>query len=72
MSGKESVIILLNMSHPHWSELTKEESILNFIRHCAYDGVAEWKTCFKLGKIEPDTVKLIKDQLLRSTFDMAN
>ena len=70
--SEDFVIIVLNLSHPHWRELTKQESILNFIRHCAYDGVAEWKSYFTIGKIEPDTVKLIKDNLLRSTFEVAD
>jgi hypothetical protein len=60
-----SVIVIINLSHPHWSELTNNESILNFIRHCTYDGVAESKAFFVTGRIEPDTVKLIKDNLLR-------
>jgi len=63
--SETSVIIIINLAHPHWAELTKDESILNFIRHCTYDGVAEWKAYFQTGKIEPNTVKLIKDNLLR-------
>jgi hypothetical protein len=63
--SETSVIVIINLAHPHWSQLTKDESILNFIRHCAYDGVAEWKAYFMTGKIEPNTVKLIKDNLLR-------
>lgn len=63
--SETSVIVIINLAHPHWSQLTHDESILNFIRHCAYDGVAEWKVYFKTGKIEPDTVKLVKDNLLR-------
>jgi hypothetical protein len=58
-------IVIINLSHPHWAQLTNNESILNFIRHCTYDGVAESKAFFVRGKIEPDTVKLIKDNLLR-------
>ncbi len=63
--SKTSVIVIINLAHPHWAQLTKSESITNFIRHCAYDGVSEWKSYFATGKIEPDTVKLIKDNLLR-------
>lgn len=63
--SEKSVIVIINLAHPHWSQLTKAESILNFIRHCTYDGVSEWKAYFMTGKIEPDTVKLIKDNLLR-------
>jgi hypothetical protein len=63
--SETSVIVIINLAHPHWSQLTNDESITNFIRHCAYDGVSEWKAYFATGKIEPDTVKLIKDNLLR-------
>jgi hypothetical protein len=63
--SESSVIVIINLSHPHWAQLTNNESILNFIRHCTYDGVAESKAFFVTGKIEPDTVKLIKDNLLR-------
>jgi hypothetical protein len=63
--SEKSVIVIININHPHWSQLTEDESILNFIRHCTYDGVSEWKAYFATGKIEPDTVKLIKDNLLR-------
>lgn len=63
--SETSVIVIMNLVHPHWSQLTNAQSILNFIRHCTYDGVSEWKAYFATGKIEPDTVKLIKDNLLR-------
>ncbi len=63
--SETSVVVIINLVHPHWSQLTNTESITNFIRHCTYDGVAEWKAFFTTGKIEPDTVKLIKDNLLR-------
>ncbi|TSA24355.1 MAG: hypothetical protein D4R67_11970 [Bacteroidetes bacterium] len=67
---KESIYVLINMTHPHWGQLKNENSILNFIRHCAYDAVAEWKTYFKIGRIDPDTVKNFKDRLLRLPFEM--
>jgi hypothetical protein len=59
------VVVIINLQHPHWYELTNEESVLNFIRHCTYDAVAEFKAYALTGKLEPDTVKLIKDNLLR-------
>jgi len=68
--SETAVIVIVNLSHPHWSELTNDESILNFLRHCTYDGVAESKAYFVTGKIEPDTVKLIKDNLLRIPMDL--
>jgi hypothetical protein len=67
---KDSIYILVNKNHPHWIQLKNKESILNFIRHCVYDAVAEWKTYFKIGKIDPDTVKNFKDKLLRVPFEI--
>jgi phenylacetate-coenzyme A ligase PaaK-like adenylate-forming protein len=52
------------------TKLKTQESIFNFIRHCAYDGVSEWKAYFKKRTIDPDTIKLIKDNLLRLPFEI--
>jgi hypothetical protein len=70
--SKSLVIVIVNKAHPHWKHLTGAESILNFLRHCTYDGVAEWKAFYKSGRIDPDTIKLIKDNLLRVPFQMTN
>jgi hypothetical protein len=63
--SQSKVLVIINMAHPHWAQLTKDESIRNFIRHCTYDGVAESKAYARTGKLEADTIKLIKDKLLR-------
>lgn len=68
--SKSMVVVIVNKAHPHWKHLTGTESILNFLRHCTYDGVSEWKAYFKAGRIDPDTVKLIKDNLLRVPFEI--
>lgn len=68
--SKSVVVIIVNKAHPHWKHLTGSESVLNFLRHCTYDGVAEWKAYFKAGRIDPDTIKIIKDNLLRVPFDL--
>jgi hypothetical protein len=70
--SETSVIVIINLAHPHWSQLTIDESIRNFIRHCAYDGVSEWKAYFATRKMEPDTIKLIKDNLLRIPMTIRN
>jgi len=71
-SVENKLDILINKNHPHWKSLESEETILNYIRHCVYDGVAEWKAYKITGVIEPDTVKLIKDNLLRASFKFLN
>lgn len=69
-TSKSLVVVIVNKAHPHWKQLTGSESILNFLRHCTYDGVSEWKAYFKAGRIDPDTIKLIKDNLLRIPFQI--
>jgi Histidine kinase-, DNA gyrase B-, and HSP90-like ATPase len=62
------VIIIVNIVHPHWHQLKGSEGVLNYLRHCVYDGVAEWKAMAKASRIDPDTIKLLKDGLLRVPF----
>ncbi|MGP8214485.1 MAG: choice-of-anchor tandem repeat GloVer-containing protein [Bacteroidia bacterium] len=67
---KNNVIIIINISHPHWRQLKSKDAVLNFIRHCTYDGVSEWKCYSVMNKIEPNSVKQFKDQLLRIPFEL--
>lgn len=59
------VVVIVNTSHPHWSQLKGSEGVLNYFRHCTYDAVAEWQARSKAARIDPDTIKLLKDALLR-------
>jgi len=65
----DEVIIIVNILHPHWSMLEGENSIVNFLRHCVYDGVAEYRAG-KKHRLEPDSIKILKDGYLRVTFDI--
>ncbi len=68
--SEQRVIIIINLSHPHWNYLKNVDSVLNFIRHCTYDGIAEWKAQFKTATLDPDTIKYIKDGLLRIPLEI--
>jgi histidine kinase/DNA gyrase B/HSP90-like ATPase len=59
------VIVVINRSHPHMNELDGDVGLRNYLRHCTYDAIAEWKARHRAGTIEPDTIRLLKDQLLR-------
>lgn len=59
------VVVIVNTSHPHWGQLKGSEGVLNYLRHCTYDAVAEWQARSKAARIDPDTIKLLKDALLR-------
>lgn len=70
-SAKENeVLIIINQAHPHWMQLKGSDGVLNYLRHCVYDGIAEWKAIHKAAGLNPDTIKILKDQLLRVPFEI--
>jgi len=68
IEGKYEINIVFNPNHPHWQEIYDRGGVIVFIRQVVYDGVAEWKAWNYSGKINHDTVKFIKDNLLRVPF----
>lgn len=60
-----NIVVVVNTNHPYWGQISGSEGVLNFLRHCVYDALAEWKCTRKMGEIQPDTVKMIKDSYLR-------
>ena len=64
------VIVIVNTLHPHWLQLKGSNGVLNYLRHCTYDAIAEWKARRKASRIDPDTIKLIKDKFLRLVLEI--
>jgi hypothetical protein len=64
------IIIVVNENHPHWYQIKGAEGVLNFLRHCVYDGIAEWQARKKQGTIDPDTIKVFKDGYLRIPMEI--
>jgi hypothetical protein len=71
-SAKENEItVVVNRNHPYWNtQLSGTESVRDYLRQCIYDSVAEWQARAKASTIDPDTVKLLKDHLLRVPLSM--
>ncbi len=65
----ETLIVIINALHPHWSMLEGENSVVNYLRHCVYDALAEHRAVRK-KRVESDSVKLLKDGYLRVAFDV--
>lgn len=65
LGGERKVTVVINVNHPYWMELADNNSRFNFLQNCIYDGVAEWKAGFIVKRLDPDTIKSIKDSLLR-------
>lgn len=66
----DKIIVIINMQHPHISQILGEQGLINYFRHCVYDAVAEWKAQQLRSKIDPNTVKMLKDGLLRVSLLM--
>jgi Histidine kinase-, DNA gyrase B-, and HSP90-like ATPase len=69
-SPTNKVIVIINMQHPHVAHIEGEQGLMNYFRHCVYDAVAEWQAQQIRSRLEPNTAKLLKDQLLRVSFQM--
>jgi hypothetical protein len=62
--------VVVNCEHPHWGQLMGSEGVLNYLRHCVYDALAEHMARHKKSTIEPETIKLFKDRFLRIPFEI--
>ena len=69
-TSEADLLVVINLSHPHWKQITGAEGVLNYFRHCTYDAVAEWLAANKAGNLDPDTIKILKDRLLRVSFEI--
>ena len=66
---ENKLAIVVNKQHPHWRMLEGENSVVNYLRHCVYDGVAEHRAA-RIRRLESDSVKRLKDNYLRVSFDV--
>lgn len=60
------IIVTVNQNHPFWTtQLRGAESVLEYLRQCIYDALAEWQASNKVSRFDPDTIKWLKDGFLR-------
>lgn len=65
------VIVIINLVHPYvLTQIGGDDSVLNYFRHCIYDAVAEAKARMSTTEVAPETVKMLKDHLLRVPFQI--
>ena len=69
-TSDERVLIIVNTQHPHWKQLGGSEGVLNYLRHCTYDGIAEWQARRHQAGLDPGTIKVLKDRLLRLPLEI--
>lgn len=61
-----TVEVAINWNHDYMVQLGDE--VADFIRQCVYDGIAEYKATQKKGTVTADTVRFLKDNLLRIPY----
>lgn len=61
----------VNQNHPFWAtQLRGAEAVLEYLRQCIYDALAEWQAGTKVSRFDPDTVKWLKDAFLRLPMEI--
>ena len=60
----DRVVVIVNLEHPYMEEIGGSEGVLNYLRQCTYDAIAERQARRRPPSLTP-TVKLLKDRLLR-------
>ena len=64
--AREDVLnVVVNMKHPHVRDLSGRMGVLNHLKACTYEGVAQWKVQNTWGEDKPELIRVIKDALLR-------
>lgn len=59
------IIVVVNNRHPYYDNAIGDDPVVNHLVSAAADALAEWKCRKQGGEIKPDTIRLIKDQILR-------
>ena len=60
-----TILLTINERHAGFTELRGEEAVRTYLKHCAFDAVAEWKCRQMTSDLKPESVRQIKDQLFR-------
>ena len=60
-----TVHVIINGLHPYYVDLESSEAIDECIRQYIYDAIAEYRAGKLAGRVNPDSVRRLKDDLLR-------
>ena len=65
IAPKDVLNVVINMKHPHVRDLSGRLGVLNHLKACTYEGVAQWKVHKAWSADRPELIRVIKDSLLR-------
>ena len=65
LGNDDNLSVVINLNHPHVNELNGRIGVLNHLKACTYEGVAQWKVKKSWDSDSPVLIRAIKDSLLR-------
>ena len=65
ISPADVLHVVINMKHPHVRDLSGRLGVLNHLKACTYEGVAQWKVLHTWNEDRPELIRVMKDALLR-------
>lgn len=60
-----TIHVIINRLHPYFSSLESADAVDEAIRQYVYDAIAEYRVSKLTGKVNPDSVRRLKNDLLR-------
>lgn len=66
MADGKTLNIVINLLHPYYQLLASDAAIDECVHQYVFDAVAEFKVAKLLGKLNPNSVRTLKDSLLRA------
>ena len=61
----DNLSVVINLNHPHIVDLNGRIGVLNHLKDCTYEGVAQWKVRKTWDADNPTLIRAIKDSLFR-------
>ena len=65
IGNDDTLSVVINLNHPHVRDLNGRIGMLNHLKACTYEGVAQWKVTQAGYADSPALIRAIKDSLLR-------
>ena len=65
IGNDDTLSVVINLNHPHINDLNGRVGVLNHLKDCTYEGVAQWKVKKAWDADSPALIRAIKDSLMR-------
>lgn len=62
---ERKIQVVINMNHDYVKMLQGTDDLIGHLRHCTYDGLAEWRAGQKQEVLKPESVRSLKDHFMR-------